>query len=104
MRYLLDSVILIDHFNGADAASQFIIEHGAECAISAITRAEVLTGFDAKSAKKAKVLLETFSTIAITKVEADRAAILRQEHRWKLPDALQASVALDASPYRRFHY
>jgi len=43
--YLLDSVILIDHFNGVEAATTFLRECRSDAAISAITRAEVMTGF-----------------------------------------------------------
>jgi predicted nucleic acid-binding protein len=45
MKYLLDSVVLIDHFNNIPQASAFLQEHKKTCAISVVTRAEVLTGF-----------------------------------------------------------
>jgi hypothetical protein len=45
-RYLLDSVIVIDHLNGISAATAFLREQFSVCAISVITRAEVLAGFD----------------------------------------------------------
>ena len=38
MRYLLDSVILIDHFNGIERATEFLGSEAGECAISVITR------------------------------------------------------------------
>lgn len=44
-KYLLDSVILIDHFNNISQATNFIKKNHKLCYISAITRAEVLTGF-----------------------------------------------------------
>lgn len=44
-RYLLDSVIIIDHFNGVEAATEFLAAHGRDCVISVITRAETLAGF-----------------------------------------------------------
>ena len=47
LRFLLDSVILIDHFNGITAATTYLVNHSADCALSVITRAEVLTGFEA---------------------------------------------------------
>jgi hypothetical protein len=37
LKYLLDSVIVIDHFNGIDSAMTFLKEQGSECALSAIT-------------------------------------------------------------------
>lgn len=39
MKYLLDSVILIDHFNNINAATQFIKINAQDCVISVITRA-----------------------------------------------------------------
>ncbi len=94
MRVLLDSVILIDHFNGRAEATTYLRKNQGMAAISVITRAEVLTGFvDAATRERAVGLLEIFPTIAITRVEADLAAELRRAHGWKLPDALQAAVA-----------
>lgn len=94
MLYLLDSVILIDHFNGFEEASEFILKHHSRSSISSITRAEVLVDFKTTpSMKQAKLLLDTFPTIPISKEEADQAAKLRIKYKWKLPDALQAAVA-----------
>lgn len=93
MRILLDSVILIDHFNGINKASRYIEEHAKNSVISVITRAEVLVGFDDKSATMAKQLLDYFQAIPITKEDADLAAELRRAYRWKLPDALQIAIS-----------
>ena len=95
MRYLLDSVILIDHFNGVAAASRFLAANGGECSISVITRAETLAGFDAASEPLARELLDGFVTLPVTVEVADTAARLRRRHRWKLPDAMQAAIALE---------
>lgn len=94
LKYLLDSVILIDHFNGIAAATEFLAQHGHRSAISVITRAEVLTGFDSGSEPLARALLDQFASLPITAEIADRAAALRRTERWKLPDALQAAVAV----------
>ena len=94
MKYLLDSVILIDHFNGIEAATSYLAEHGAACALSVITRAEVLAGFDDQHAPLALELLDAFPALPITTEIADFAARLRRSERWKLPDALQAAVAM----------
>jgi predicted nucleic acid-binding protein len=91
---LLDPVILIDHFNGIEAATRYLAEHGAVCAISVITRAEVLAGSDDADAELALELLDQFPALPITIEIADRAAPLRRSERWKLPDALQAAVAM----------
>jgi predicted nucleic acid-binding protein len=93
--YLLDSVILIDHFNGQPEATQFLLENRDSVAISIITRAEVLTGFDPVGEVQAKAFLNLFRTHTLTEEDADLAASLRREHRWKLPDALQAAVAIN---------
>lgn len=93
VKYLLDSVILIDHFNGVAKATEFLAENGAECAISVITRAEALAGFDDDRAALAMELLDLFMALPITTEIADFAARLRRSERWKLPDALQAAVA-----------
>ena len=91
--YLLDSVILIDHFNGIEAATTFLREHRSDAALSAITRAEVLTGFDEAQRALPARLLDTFVCLSLDRATADIAARLRREHRWKLPDAIQAAVA-----------
>jgi predicted nucleic acid-binding protein len=93
LKYLLDSVVLIDHFNGIEAATEFLEEHGGACAISVITRAEVLAGFDESGARLALELLNLFVTFPVTVEVADTAAALRRSQRWKLPDALQAAIA-----------
>src|SRR6185436_18004191 len=46
LRYLLDSVILIDHFNGRPEATDCLAWMAAESALSVITRAEVMAGFE----------------------------------------------------------
>lgn len=94
VKYLLDSVIVIDHFNGVEDATRYLSEHGAACALSVITRAEVLAGFDDQPARLALELLDLFPTLPITTDIADHAARLRRSERWKLPDALQAALAM----------
>ena len=93
MRWLLDSVILIDHFNGIDSATRFIAGEHGDIALSPITRAEVLTGFDDRQVPLASGLLDRFPTLPVTAAEADLAASLRRSKGWRLPDALQAAVA-----------
>ena len=93
MKVLLDSVILIDHFNGITEATRYLSDTQGEAAISVITRAEVLTGFDAPALRKATRLLDTFPALTIDLEAADLAAALRRRHGWKLPDAFQAALA-----------
>ena len=93
LRLLLDSVILIDHFNGRLEATRYLARSAATSALSVITRAEVLAGFDSADAAVAVRLLDRFPTLGIDVAVADLAAHLRREHRWKMPDALQAALA-----------
>lgn len=92
MDVLLDSVILIDHFNGVSAATDYLRNAEGKTAISVITRAEVLTGLGAGAVKE-KELLDRFPLLEINGPVADLAATLRREHGWKLPDAFQAALA-----------
>lgn len=93
MKLLLDSVILIDHFNGVAAARDYLSAQHSDAAISVITRAEVLTGFDRRAAQKVIQFLGCFPTLSIDQTIADLAAALRRDHGWKLPDAFQAAIA-----------
>ncbi|MFZ5593152.1 MAG: PIN domain-containing protein [Pseudomonadota bacterium] len=93
VKLLLDSVIIVDHFNGISPATEYLSVTRGQVAISVITRAEVLAGFDEVSGKLALRLLDALPTLDIGKAIADRAAQLRRDHRWKLPDAFQAALA-----------
>ncbi len=96
MQMLLDSVILIDHLNNKSKASEFILkQQSKQLYISVITRAEVLVGVDSAQAEIVKKLLDCFSLLPITKADADCAAQLRRQYKWKLPDALQAALAIN---------
>ncbi|MEZ5402967.1 MAG: PIN domain-containing protein [Bryobacteraceae bacterium] len=90
---LLDSVILIDHFNGIEAASDYLHEVHTEAAISVITVAEVYAGFEGIDRERVRPLMDAFVALPVTKDVAELAATLRRRHRWKLPDALQAALA-----------
>lgn len=93
MRFLLDSVILIDHFNNIEAATNYLQQNWEEIAISVITRAEVLAGFEPADALIAAQLLDRFPNLEMTVQVADLAATLRRQERWRLPDAIQAAFA-----------
>lgn len=92
---LLDSVILIDHFNSVPQASEFLLALNPEkTAISVISYAEILTGLDEDGVKKARPLLNNFKMLEIDAAVAEKAATLRRQHGWKLPDAFQAAIAI----------
>ena len=90
---LLDSVILIDHFNGIAEATAYLGRVRRNALVSVITRAEVLTGFEKADRQKAAMILDRFSVLELTKPVSDLAADLRRVHGWKLPDAFQAALA-----------
>lgn len=94
MSRLLDSVILIDHFSGVPAATDYLARWALDCRISAITRAEVLTGFEEQAWAMPMSLLAHFPVLSVDAAVADEAARLRRQYRWKLPDALQAAFAV----------
>ncbi len=93
VNFLLDSVILIDHFNGIPSATAYLSQVEGDSAISVITRAEVLAGFNPKEAQTVVTLLDYFPTLVVDIPAADLAATLRREEGWKLPDAIQAALA-----------
>lgn len=90
---LLDSVILIDHFNGLAEATEYLRRTEGFCVVSAITRAEVLTGFSPEGLRRALPLINHFPALEINTRTADLAAALRRTHKRKLPDAFQAALA-----------
>src|SRR3990170_2762512 len=92
---LIDSVILIDHLNGLEKATQFILKLDPEkTAISVITRAEVLAGVDEESEAMVKSLLDQYQIFILDGRIADLAATLRRDHGWKLRDAFQAALSV----------
>lgn len=93
MDVLLDSCILIDHFNAVAAATDYLKQAGTSSRVSAITRAEVLTGLAGTARQGAVRFLDCFVFLPIDRAVADLAADLRRSDHWKLPDALQAAVA-----------
>jgi hypothetical protein len=92
---LLDSVILIDHLNSIPKATEFLLSLDPEkTAISVISYAEILTGLDEERERKARPLLLIFEMLEINASVAEKAAALRRQYGWKLPDASQVAIAL----------
>jgi predicted nucleic acid-binding protein len=95
IKRILDSVILIDHLNGIEKSTKFILAlNPDEIAISVITRAEILVGVEETSEEQVRAFLDQYHLLTIDKATADLAASLRKRHGWKLPDAFQAALAL----------
>ena len=91
---LIDSVILIDHLNGIDKATHFIIGLDPDkTAISVITRAEILVGINEMQEAFVKSFLDQYRLLIIDRAISDLCAKLRKKHGWKLPDAFQAALA-----------
>ncbi|MBF0594739.1 MAG: PIN domain-containing protein [Candidatus Omnitrophica bacterium] len=94
LRYLLDSVILIDVLNGMDSAVKWMSRlNRGEAAISVITVAEVLSGAAEGEVDLVDELFARFDIIGIDERTARKAAELRVAEHWKLPDAFQAAIA-----------
>lgn len=93
VKYLVDSVIIIDHLNNIKSATDFLANNFKDISISVITRAEVLAGVEKKSLTKVKQLLDQFQTLSMTAADADVAADIRSHFKIKLPDAIQAALA-----------
>lgn len=94
MNRLLDSVILIDHLNGTEKATRFLLSlNPLQTAISVITRAEILAGLDDEGEKAVLPLLDQYRLLIIDRPIADLAARLRRTLGWRLPDAFQAALA-----------
>jgi predicted nucleic acid-binding protein len=93
---LIDSVIIIDHLNGIEAGTRYILglEPG-KTAISVITRAEILVGIEEIDEELVKAFLDQYRLLFINKAVADLAATLRRKYHWKLPDAFQAAISLN---------
>jgi len=95
LTFLVDSVIIIDHLNGEAKATKWLEDSLSKgCAISFITRAEVLAGADDNEIKLIKMLLDSFVSLNIDNDIADLAAELRRKNKLKLPDAFQAAISI----------
>ncbi|MCF7859952.1 MAG: PIN domain-containing protein, partial [Candidatus Cloacimonetes bacterium] len=83
-KYLIDTVILIDHLNGKKKATEWL-KKNKNSFISPITRAELLVGAEESEKHSIKLLLDSFETLPIDNEVANLAAELRKKHRFKLP-------------------
>ena len=92
VRALFDSNILIDHLSGVVAA-RAEIERYDDPAISLVTLTEVLCGATAREASPARAFLAHFAVLDVTPAIAERAVILRREHRPRTPDAIVWATA-----------
>ena len=95
-KYLIDTVVLIEHFNGLERATKWLssLKRG-EAVISVITLAEILVGAESDDDDELQLLLDGFNCLHIKPSTAKLAADLRRNWHWKLPDAFQAATALE---------
>lgn len=94
MRAVLDSNILIDHLRGLGAAGTEIARY-APAVISPITWIEVMAGASEDVERAAlRTFLASFELAPWTRPIMERAALLRNETRLRLPDAIVLATAL----------
>ena len=95
-KYLLDTVILIDHLNGIPQAGRWLLSlKEKEAVISVVTLAEVLAGAEKTEKDSVQLLLSFYDCLSLTPSAAIVAAELRHKHHLKLPDAFQAALAVE---------
>lgn len=84
---LFDTNILIDYLRGIDAA-RLEFDRFEVRAISVITWMEVMVGAPPAHAQATRDFLAGFEVVPIDPAVAERAGMLRQRYRLKLPDAI----------------
>jgi predicted nucleic acid-binding protein len=84
---LFDTNILIDYLNAVpEARDEF--DRYSDKAISLITWMEVMVGAQPAVEDETRAFLEGFDLVPVDNAIAERAVVLRQMHRIKLPDAI----------------
>lgn len=92
-KFILDTVILIDHLNGSAQATSWLQDHLLNSAITGITRAEVLAGTGKDDRATVTEFLDAFPCLEMDVEIADAAGDVRRQYRLKLPDAIQFAFA-----------
>ena len=87
VKVLFDTNILIDYLNGIPAA-KLELERFTDKAISPITWMEVMIGATEANKAVTKAFLESFELLQIDAKVAERAVLIRQTKKVKLPDAI----------------
>lgn len=93
--YLVDTNIFIYHLNGERAATDWLLSHRKEMALSFITKIEMLSYPFAKE-EEALVLefLSQFEMMYISDEIVETTIQLRRRRKIKTPDAIIAATAL----------
>lgn len=94
-KYLVDTNIIIYHFNGESVATDWLLRRQEELAISVITKIEVLS-YPFEPEEEALVLkfLNRFALIYVTDDIIDATIRLRRQRKIKTPDAVIVATAL----------
>lgn len=97
--WVIDTNVLIYYLNQqlpASAKAHVDRAFLSRCAVSVITRIEVLSwqGHTEESVRAAKGLLSLCEEISLNKAIADRCIELRRSYKIRLPDAIIAATAL----------
>lgn len=87
VRPLFDTNILIDFLRGLPPASRELTRYDQH-AISIITWMEVMAGTPEKAEADTRSFLSAFDLVELDAAIAERAVLLRQQYRLKLPDAI----------------
>ena len=87
VKVLFDTNILIDYLNGIPAA-KLELERFTDKAISPITWMEVMIGATEATKAATKAFLESFELLQIDAKVAERAVLIRQTKKVKLPVAI----------------
>ena len=87
VKALFDTNILIDYLRGIPAAHEELGRF-PDKAISIVTWMEVLAGATPAVEHATRGFLDGFALIQLDQAAAERAIVLRQRHRLKLPDAI----------------
>ncbi len=99
LRYLLDTNIIIGMYEHNPAVFELFKNSRValdECAYSSITRMELLgyTGISEHEASVISSLLDRMKPISIDRFIEDKAIILKQQNKMKLPDTIILATAL----------
>jgi predicted nucleic acid-binding protein len=87
VKALFDTNILIDYLNGIPQARDELARF-TDKAISTITWMEVMVGATPANAAATRAFLSSFQSLPIDGSVAERAVVIRQTHRVRLPDAI----------------
>ncbi len=92
VKALFDTNILIDYLNGIDQARTELARF-TDKAISLITWMEVMVGATPETEAAIRRFLSSFANLAVDSVVGERAFLLRQQHKIKLPNAIVWATA-----------